>query len=233
MDVMVDGGGDDEKCLYVHNLGSNVTSDDLSRAFSLDSDLCKITLLQEEKDGNPLNSAKLIVPPEVALEIFKLNGTFLSGREMRIEQAENGEPSDTTGSEMQIVDSAPTESGIVARKDNSMLYVELDLSAEFDCYRIKSLTRAELVHAIEKRFSGDETKRVIAPVRRDDTLWKIETEEIDMYKGTDSLVNENNEVNATVAVKKKYSHQTPEGRVFWSEKQNHQGGIDNLVKRMS
>ena len=207
---MVDGGGGNEKCLYMHNLGSNVTSDDLSRAFSLDSDLCKITLLQEEKDGDPLNSAKLIVPPEVALEIFKLNGTYLSGREMRIE---NGEPS-KTGSDMQIENSEPT----------SRSYVELDLSAGFDCYRIKSLTRAELVHAIEKRFSGDETKRVIAPVRRDDTLWKIETEEIDMYKGTDSLVNENNEVIATVAVKKKYSHRTPEGRVFWSEKRNPPGG---------
>ena len=219
---MVDGGGGNEKCLYVHNLGSNVTSDDLSRAFSLDSELCKITLLQEEKDGDPLNSAKLIVPPEVALEIFKLNGTFLSGKEMRIGQAENGEPS-KTGNDMQIENSEPT----------SRSYVELDLSAGFDCYRIKSLTRAELVHAIEKRFSGDETKRVIAPVRRDDTLWKIETEEIDMYKGTDSLVNENNEVIATVAVKKKYSHRTPEGRVFWSEKRNPPGAIDNLVKRMS
>ena len=238
MDVEVNeevGGG--KKVLYVHNLGSNVTIQDLAKAFSLETpnEQCNITLQAEERDEQYFNFAKIVVPSEVALKVSQLDGTELLGRRVRITESADVPNTALLGGETSMGSTADgTDTGGTAERE-SRSYVELDLSAGFDCYRIKTVTRAELVHAIEKKFDADDTKRVIAPVRRDDTLWRIETEKINLYESADSLSNDNNELIATVNIRKQYSHRTPEGRVFWSKKetpprgQRQSGGNELLI----
>ena len=66
-------------------------------------------------------------------------------------------------------------------------FVELDTAAGFDCYNVKSLTSAKVVHTVERYFGEDDTKRLIKPSRRDRTVWVIETEKIHLYQGIDYL----------------------------------------------
>ena len=85
-------------------------------------------------------------------------------------------------------------------------FVELDAAAGFDCYAVKSLTSAKMVHTVQRYFGEDDTKRLIAPSRRDKTVWTIETDNIHLYEDVDLLKDDRDEIIASVVVRRPRVH---------------------------
>ena len=79
--------------------------------------------------------------------------------------------------------------------------VELDFSHARDVYEYRNLSNVEVVMAVRHTFGDDESRRLVPPRRRDDTLWTIETDNVDLYRKS-GVVNDGgeNEV-ATVRIK--------------------------------
>jgi TatD DNase family protein len=80
------------KRIYVGNLGSNVTKDDLVQLFGLGTTTflqrtCSVELACCEKTGKSKNFAFVNVPEHVHAELMKLNGIEFYGRQVVIEEA--------------------------------------------------------------------------------------------------------------------------------------------------
>jgi len=80
------------KRIYVGNLGSNVTTDDLIQLFGLGTTtylqrMCSVELATCEKTGKSKNFAFVNVPEHVHDELMKLNGIEFYGRQLVIEEA--------------------------------------------------------------------------------------------------------------------------------------------------
>jgi len=80
------------KRIYVGNLGSNVTTDDLIQLFGLGTTqflqrTCSVELATCEKTGKSKNFAFVNVPEHVHSELMKLNGIEFYGRQVVIEEA--------------------------------------------------------------------------------------------------------------------------------------------------
>jgi len=78
--------------IYVGNLGSNVTCEDLNQLFGLDTTdylkkTCSVELATCEKTGKSKNFAFVNVPEHVHVELMKLNGIEFYGRQLVIEEA--------------------------------------------------------------------------------------------------------------------------------------------------
>jgi len=92
------------KRLYVGNLGSTVTTQDLKQLFGLETtpylrDTCFVELAVCEKTGKSKNFAFVSAPGHVFSELIKLNGIEFYGRQLVIEEAktkpdEEGEKKD-------------------------------------------------------------------------------------------------------------------------------------------
>jgi len=81
-----------KKRIYVGNLGSNVTTDDLNQLFGLSTTpylqrTCSVELATCEKTGKSKNFAFVNVPEHVHSELMKLNGIEFYGRQVVIEEA--------------------------------------------------------------------------------------------------------------------------------------------------
>jgi len=80
------------KRIYVGNLGSNVTQEDLIQLFGLSTTAflqrtCSVELATCEKTGKSKNFAFVNVPEHVHIELMKLNGIEFYGRQVVIEEA--------------------------------------------------------------------------------------------------------------------------------------------------
>jgi len=80
------------KRIYVGNLGSNVTTEDLIQLFGLGTTsflqrTCSVELATCEKTGKSKNFAFVNVPEHVHSELMKLNGIEFYGRQVVIEEA--------------------------------------------------------------------------------------------------------------------------------------------------
>jgi len=80
------------KRMYIGNLGSNVTTDDLVQLFGLGTTpfllrTCSVELATCEKTGKSKNFAFVNVPEHVHAELVKLNGIEFYGRQLVIEEA--------------------------------------------------------------------------------------------------------------------------------------------------
>lgn len=81
-----------KKRIYVGNLGSNVSSDELIQLFGLGTTPflqknCHVELPCCEKTGKTKNFAIVTVPEHVHSELMKLNGIEFYGRQIVIEEA--------------------------------------------------------------------------------------------------------------------------------------------------
>lgn len=81
-----------KKRIYVGNLGSNVTREDLTQLFGLNAttylkNSCEIEIAVCEKTGKSKNFAFINVPEHVHNELMKLNGIEFYGRQLVIEEA--------------------------------------------------------------------------------------------------------------------------------------------------
>merc|ERR1712228_404088 len=81
-----------KKRIYVGNLGSNVTKDNLVQLFGLGTTpflqrTCSVELACCEKTGKSKNFAIVTVPEHVHCELMKLNGIEFYGRQVVIEEA--------------------------------------------------------------------------------------------------------------------------------------------------
>jgi len=88
-----------KKSIYVGNLGSNVTSEDLTNLFGLGATpflqkTCCVDVACDDKTGKSKNFAIVTVPEHVHSELIKLNGIEFYGRQIVIEEAKT-KPSDT------------------------------------------------------------------------------------------------------------------------------------------
>ncbi len=160
------------KEIVVENLGAGNTPEQLRIHFGLDNtpfltQRCSIEL----SDDNDQYSARLRVPEFVHTELLKLNGIVLAGRKLKVTSPE--------------VDPAPPE-----QSETWSTHVELDFSVGRTVYEYKELSSAVIVAAVYNTFADDDTKRLIAPKRKDDTVWKIETKKIDLYKNAKFLQHE-------------------------------------------
>jgi TatD DNase family protein len=80
------------KRIYVGNLGTNVTTDDLKNLFGLGAtpylrQTCAVEIATCEKTGKSKNFAFINVPEHVHSELMKLNGIEFYGRQLVIEEA--------------------------------------------------------------------------------------------------------------------------------------------------
>jgi len=80
------------KRIYVGNLGSNVTKDDLAQLFGLETTpflqkTCSVDLATDAKTGKSKNFAIVTVPEHVHSELMKLNGIEFYGKQVVIEEA--------------------------------------------------------------------------------------------------------------------------------------------------
>jgi len=92
------------KRIYVGNLGSNVTSDDLVQLFGLGTTTflqrtCSVELACCEKTGKSKNFAFVNVPEHVHSELMKLNGIEFYGRQVVIEEAKTKPDNDKENKE--------------------------------------------------------------------------------------------------------------------------------------
>jgi len=81
-----------KKRIYVGNLGSNVTQDDLVQLFGLGTTdflqkNCAVNIATDAKTGKSKNFAIVTVPEHVHSELIKLNGIEFYGRQVVIEEA--------------------------------------------------------------------------------------------------------------------------------------------------
>jgi len=88
-----------KKRIYVGNLGSNVTTDDLTQLFGLGTTpflqkTCSVELACCEKTGKSKNFAIVTVPEHVHCELMKLNGIEFYGRQVVIEEAKTKHEND-------------------------------------------------------------------------------------------------------------------------------------------
>ena len=80
-------------------------------------------------------------------------------------------------------------------------YIELDTSTFNNCYAVKSIDRMKITQAVVAKFGADETRHISRPLRRGDTKWRIETNNVQLYEGTDILAYNGSNL-AGVQVKK-------------------------------
>ena len=80
------------KRIYVGNLGTNVTTEDLVQLFGLGTTpflkrTCTVELSTDERSGKSKNYGFVNVPEHVHSELMKLNGIEFYGRQLVIEEA--------------------------------------------------------------------------------------------------------------------------------------------------
>ena len=96
------------------------------------------------------------------------------------------EGSSTAIDETTIADPVDTSSedgpATTEQSETWSTHVELDFSVGRTVYEYKELSSALIVTAVYNAFPDDDTKKLIAPRRKDDTVWKIETKKIDLYR---------------------------------------------------
>ena len=171
------------KEVVVENLGAGNTAEQLRNHFGLDktpflSQRCSVELM----DQNDQYSARLRIPEFVQIELLKFDGTALAGKKLKVTSPE--------------VEPVPPE-----QSETWSTHVELDFSVGRTVYEYKELSTAVIVAAVYNTFADDDTKRLIAPKRKDDTVWKIETKKIDLYKNA-SLVRYEGAILSDVQVKR-------------------------------
>ena len=78
--------------------------------------------------------------------------------------------------------------------------MQLDPSVGFDCYAIKKVTHAYFIERIRQTFPDDKAMVLIPPKRQNQTVWTLETDNIDLYKLVSHIKDVNGNDIAAVQV---------------------------------
>lgn len=81
-----------------------------------------------------------------------------------------------------------------------------------------------MVHTVQKYFSADDTKRLIAPSRRDRTVWRIETDRVHLYEACDFLKDDDDQTIASVTVRRPRLPSTNQLAQDGNRGRNHHAG---------
>ena len=103
--------------------------------------------------------------------VLCLNGAEFMGKKLRVEAAI-----------MEVTPSiTPTSEQPQTTTQSPDVYtVELDFSHAKDVYEYQNLTRVEVVMAVRQTFGDDDSRRLMPPGRKNETIWAIETDNIDL-----------------------------------------------------
>ena len=183
------------KEIVVRNLGANVSVEEISQLFHLDSEAAKgstVTLNTTETDGKTEYLAVIRVPEPYQEEILKKSGVELSGHRITVQEvtvvhvSEDGNmlaPSQTSN-----VDATPTSFAMAAATTGEtpakFKYVEINTKT-FNRPRNLPNT-ATVVLAVERSFAFDNSKTLI-PVCNREGLYRIETEYPELYENITEL----------------------------------------------
>ena len=168
--------------LTVSNLSCHVTVDNIIELFGLH----KTTYLQtsckvEMNDSDGAYWATLLVPDFAALEILKLDGTVEFGRTINIRKGDtpSQHPHDQSGG---------SYASITGRSSvgSAFRYVELDTTACYSCYGVP--TKSVVLHALKISYGRDPTKKPKALGGHNAGVWRIETDNVQMYENTPFLM---------------------------------------------
>ncbi len=124
--------------------------------------------------------------------------------------AESTNPSEqgtspSSSTEVQESVSQPQDENISIQQSASTSWsshVELDFSVGKTVYDYMRLSRAEIVSAVRQCFMDDEGMKLIAPPRKDITVWKIHTTNIDRYNDVKHVTDKDGKVMADVQIKR-------------------------------
>ena len=188
----------------VTNLGTNVSVEEVLQFLgfvSTDSDRKYCSVALSVKAGQ--NFAFVMVPQHLAARVQERNGTELNGRLVEIMQMNtnalsNSQPTadnigphiDTEGDHSNPNEPNTSSTGYAqaaAPKQNVVLhYVELDATAVSDCYSLPN--NAEISLAVRRTFVDiEEDWKIFAPRRNNPGVWRLETSNIDAFKGVSEL----------------------------------------------
>lgn len=175
----------------VTNIGCATKTEELHDFFKIPG----VTLeLGTEEEGE--NFVVANVPSEKAQEFVSYNGREFRGKVINVRIVADGGPVSS-----QEVERDPTHTQQSTRATEYPEIVHLDFSHARDVYQYRKLSMAEVVMAVRHTFGDDESRRLLPPRRKDDTLWVIETDTIDKYKGIDMVRDGGENDVATVSIK--------------------------------
>lgn len=161
--------------ILVKNLPSNISIDDLQQFFGLNSpqrkNSCVITLEVGDQDGIPVNTAKVVSPEEIRVEVLKLNGAEFNGRPLEIVES--------------VSEDTPAGS---ASNQQDNVYVEIDVTACLNCYEVAGIKNAQIVHAVELQFPADNSRRLRALKGQNNGKWRLSSKNPNLYKDIDFLL---------------------------------------------
>ena len=96
-----------------------------------------------------------------------------------------------------------TQESITSLNIHETKIVELDTTYFADCYKVKDIKEAVIVHAVNTAFAFDDTKKLVC-LSRDKTLWKVDTKTPELYEKIESLTHlGKNLAKVTVKTEKK------------------------------
>ena len=173
--------------IKIGNLGTDISQDDLTEFFKFTGVIFELGV-----DGDQ-NFAIATVPSSHLVDFKKFDGVELRGRKIAF-LPEDVSEGDSVSTNIELPTAAPPKVG-------GPEIVQLDFSHARDVYQYKKLSVAEVVMAVRHTFGDDDTRRLIAPRRKDDTLWLIETDNIDQYKGVDMVKDGGENEVASVEIK--------------------------------
>ena len=166
---------------------------------------------RRESDGEIQNKAELVVSSDVAGKILKYNGMELYGRPLQIVEAIDHSNSAADGPVSTIASNLMTLAEAIQDLPQTSLvappvpppekpFVLIDMSVGFDCYAIRSVPKARLVHRIQQSFLSDDTMVLVGPRRQNDTVWTLETDKIHLYKDVPFIHDENGSRIASIKI---------------------------------
>ena len=165
-----------EKFLLIKNLASVTSIDDLHQLFGLDTPdkkvRCVISLQADEQDGEAINTAKVVCPEEIRVEILKHNGTEFSGRPLQIVES--------------VSEETPPAGSASDPQEN--VFVEIDVTSCLNCYDVANIKNAQIVHAVELQFPADKSRRLRALKGQNSGKWRLSSKNPNLYKNIPFLL---------------------------------------------
>ena len=120
--------------------------------------------------------AVITAPSAKADRLLLFNGSDLLGNTIIVENHE-----DQTVSYAEQAKDTNT-------KEIEKKYVEVDTTYFNSCYQVRNFSLAMLVHAVESACGFDLSKRLV-PISRDNTLYKIDTSDPELYANMEKLTH--------------------------------------------
>ena len=205
MSSVVDKVNEGRAKISVKSLGAATTVEELTDFLGFSNPVLKQGLSVELifDEGGEHQGAYIYLPRSSVDEVMGKNGTEFKGKKLELEVSTSNDATTDTA--------AATTSSVVQPSNtgqNFIPFVLLDFSFARDVYQYRSLTKAEVVWAVNHTFGEDPTRRLVSPRRRDLTTWTIETDNIDLYQGKDTVKDDGENSVASIKIKNLVTNRT-------------------------